>query len=210
MEGDERVGLGSNTHGKGRGGKRVSARGRDGAIAQREGWHPEMFWRASAPACEERQHWPRPERRPGRRGGAGTERARSRRRGPRHRRSWRPPRARRAARRRSPCSGCCACGLRWTYRQRCIGGRESGKREISGKPRWWYRRETGGGVVVEGKERVGCRAPLLVARGREAQRRGRPRGERGERGGLRVADALGQKCTRRRDGRKGVGEEQEG
>lgn len=89
-------------------------------------------------------------------------------------------------------------------------GRESGKREISGKPRWWCRRETGGGAVVEGKERMGCRAPLLVARGGEAERRGRPRGERGERGGLRVADALGQQCPRRRDGRERVGEEQEG
>jgi hypothetical protein len=104
--------------------RRVGETGRSRA---REGWHPELFWRASAPACEERQHWPRPERRPGRRGGAGTERARSRRRGPRRRHSWRPPRARRAARRRSPCSGCCACGLRWTYRQRCIGW--AGERE---------------------------------------------------------------------------------
>ena len=82
-----------------RGDRAARGRGRRNSVLL--SGHPKKFF---LPACEERQHWPRPERRPGRRGGAATERARSRRRGPRHRRSWRPPRARRAARRRSPCS----------------------------------------------------------------------------------------------------------
>lgn len=91
---------------------------------------------------------------------------------------------------------------------RARGGRAGDRVSVVTLPR---RPEAGAGRAVEIQKRAGADVPLMRVRGVEAQRRGRARaGQRGEVRASRVTHALTSKRARRRDGRQGAGEVEEG
>lgn len=82
---------------------------------------------------------------------------------------------------------------------------------VSGETSRRRRPEAGAGREVEIQKRAGADVPFVRVRGVEAQRRGRARaGQRGEVRASRVTHALTPKRARRRDGRQGAGEVEEG
>ena len=91
---------------------------------------------------------------------------------------------------------------------RARGGRAGDRVSVVTLPR---RPEAGAGRAVEIQKRAGADVPLMRVRGVEAQRRGRARaGQRGEVRASRVTHALTSKRARRRNGRQGAGEVEEG
>lgn len=91
---------------------------------------------------------------------------------------------------------------------RARGGRAGDRVSVGTLPR---RPEAGAGRAVEIQKRAGADVPLMRVRGVEAQRRGRARaGQRGEVRASRVTHALTSKRARRRNGRQGAGEVEEG